>query len=94
MGGIGQPWSSLRRPPGSATGLCNVLGELRPASNTALLWQVQEDGASCSTLIRRDTETRMDSSAQGGRHAQEFATTAPTRLSWMGPIAVGRVGPC
>ncbi|XP_044845086.1 uncharacterized protein LOC123350525 isoform X4 [Mauremys mutica] len=67
---------------------------LEALTETTMTTKVQEDGASCSTLIRRDTETRTDSSALGGRHTQEFATRAPARLSWTGPIAVGRVGPC
>ncbi|XP_030400941.1 uncharacterized protein LOC115641727 isoform X4 [Gopherus evgoodei] len=68
---------------------------LEALTETTMTTKVQEDGASCSTLIQRDTETRTDSSAQGGQHAQEFATRAPARLSWTGPMTVvGRVGPC
>ncbi|KAM9113217.1 uncharacterized protein ACDP82_019983 isoform 4-T6 [Pangshura tecta] len=67
---------------------------LEALTETTMITKVQEDGASCSTLIRRHTETRTDSLAQGDRHAQEFATRAPTRLSWTGLIAVGRVRPC
>ncbi|XP_065279110.1 uncharacterized protein LOC135894979 isoform X4 [Emys orbicularis] len=68
---------------------------LEALTETTMTTKVQEDGASCSTLKGGDTETRTDSSAQGGRHAQEFATRAPAHLSWTGPMtAVGRVRPC
>ncbi|XP_032639261.1 uncharacterized protein LOC116826566 isoform X4 [Chelonoidis abingdonii] len=68
---------------------------LEALTETTMTTKVEEDGASCSTLIQRDTETKTDSSAQGGQHAQEFATRAPARLGWMGPMTtVGRVGPC
>ncbi|XP_053870999.1 uncharacterized protein LOC128829551 isoform X4 [Malaclemys terrapin pileata] len=68
---------------------------LEALTETTMTTKVQEDGASCSTLKGRDTETRRDSSAQGGRHTQEFAPRAPACLSWMGPMtAVGRAGHC
>ncbi|XP_050783955.1 uncharacterized protein LOC127036780 isoform X4 [Gopherus flavomarginatus] len=68
---------------------------LEALTETTMTTKVQEDGASCSTLKQRDTETRTDSSAQGGQHTQEFATRAPACLSWTGPMTVEeRVGPC